>query len=65
MEIGGLVASTRRTAWDSSEEKIWNTACIAASHPEMCPAQTCRGAADSWMTDSLKVLAMALQFLCR
>ena len=39
-------------------------ACTAASHPDMCPAHTWRGPAESWMS-SVMVAAIAFPMILR
>ena len=53
-ELNALDASTKRAASALSSQKRSRMACIAASHPATCPAQTCRGPAASAISSPMQ-----------
>ena len=58
-ELNALLASAKITASVSCDSCILRIACIAASHPAICPAHTWSGPAASWIS-SRNMVAMVL-----
>ena len=64
MVLNAFDASTRRIAPEVSSSKIFDIACIAASHPDDCPAHSCKDPA-LCITSSLNTDRTALPIILR